>query len=177
MAYDMQHEVEKVLGTFSAELMKIFRQAIVSSLGGGLSAAPSLPSGGESTGAKRGRKPKAVAAPAAAPSKRGGRRGPKSSPEEVDELGEKILDLIRKSGSTMASADMRKKLHVPEGQFTYALNKLKDDGRVDQVGERRMARYGLGSSKTKKPAAPRKKPGRKPKAVEAPAAENPASAE
>lgn len=72
-------------------------------------------------------------------------------------MGEKILDLLRKEGGTMASSDMRKRLHVHEGQFTYALNKLKEDGRVEQVGERRMARYGVGTPKGAKAKAPRKK--------------------
>lgn len=173
MAYDMQQEVEKVLASFSAELMKIFRQAIVSSLGGGLSV-PSAPAQIEAP-KRRGRKAKAAPAPAPASKKApSARRGPKSSPEEVEALGEKILDLLKKEGETMASSDMRKRLHVHEGQFTYALNKLKEDGRVEQVGERRMARYGIGTPKGAKAKAPRKKPGRKPKA-EAPAAEAPAA--
>jgi len=123
---------------------------------------------------RRGRK--ARTAPASAPASKkatAARRGPKSSPEEVEALGEKILDLLKKEGETMASSDMRKRLHVHEGQFTYALNKLKEDGRVEQVGERRMARYGLGTPKGAKAKAPRKKPGRKPKA-EAPAGQAPA---
>ncbi len=49
-----------------------------------------------------------------------------------------------------------------EGRFQYALNKLKETGEVQQHGERRQARYGIGSGSKPKP---KRGPGR-PRAVQ-----------
>ena len=54
------------------------------------------------------------------------------------------------------------------GRFNYALGKLKDDGRVAQHGDRRMARYGLGSDGKAK--APRERKARDAAADAAPEA-------
>ena len=71
-----------------------------------------------------------------------------------------------------------------EGRFQYALNKLKEDGAVQQHGERRQARYGVGAgpkAKAKAPRAPRARAAAPSEetatVVEAPAAESAPSAE
>ncbi len=159
---DMNSDINRVLNDFAAQLLKIFREAIVSSLGGGGTVTRSLPSAPK----RRGRPPKSAAAAAPAPkasasSKKSSKRGPKSTPKEVEALQVQILDAL-KGGAKLSASEMVKSLKVDPGPFQYALGKLKTAGQVSQIGERRMAKYSLGGK-------PKGKPGRK-KAVKAEAA-------
>lgn len=172
---DTQRAIEKLLQNFTKELMKVFSESVVRAVG--QVASPhrsSLPAAAASAPARRARK----AAPAAPKGKPGrppkaqkpaGRKGKvdKSSPAEVDDLSNQIIAALRRSDRNLAAREIMEKVGLKTldaGRFNYALGKLKDDGRVAQHGDRRMARYGLGSGAKAKPG----KPGRKPKA---PAAE------
>jgi hypothetical protein len=146
---DMQTDINRILNDFAAQLLKVFREAVVTSLGGGSSSsARSLPAAAPK---RRGRPPKvAAAAPVAAAAKRkASKRGPKSTPQEVEELQGQILEAL-KGGAKMSSSDLVKALKVDPGPFQYALGKLKTGGQVSQLGERRMAKYSLGSTKKAK---------------------------
>jgi hypothetical protein len=149
---DMQTDINRILNDFAAQLLKVFREAVVTSLGGGGASARSLPAAAPK---RRGRPPKAApaAAPAAAARRKASKRGPKSTPAEVEELQAQILDAL-KGGAKMSSSDLVKALKVDPGPFQYALGKLKTGGQVSQLGERRMAKYSLGSAK--KPKAGKK---------------------
>jgi hypothetical protein len=147
---DMNSDINRVLNDFAAQLLKIFREAIVSSLGGGGTVTRSLPSAPK----RRGRPPKAAAAAAPAPkasSKKSSKRGPKSTPKEVEALQAQILDAL-KGGAKLSASEMVKSLKVDPGPFQYALGKLKTSGQVSQLGERRMAKYSLGGKPKGKPA-------------------------
>ena len=149
---DMNSDITRVLNDFTAQLLKIFREAIVSSLGGGAPVTRSLPSAPK----RRGRPPKSASAPAPAPkasSKKSSKRGPKSTPKEVEALQVQIIDAL-KNGAKLSASEMVKSLKVDPGPFQYALGKLKTSGQVSQLGERRMAKYSLGGK-------PKGKPGRK----------------
>jgi len=149
---DMNSDINRVLNDFAAQLLKIFREAIVSSLGGGGTVTRSLPSAPK----RRGRPPKSAAAPAPAAKasgKKSSKRGPKSTPKEVEALQVQILDAL-KNGAKLSASEMVKSLKVDPGPFQYALGKLKTSGQVNQLGERRMAKYSLGGK-------PKGKPGRK----------------
>lgn len=190
---DTQRAIEKLLQNFTKELMKVFSESVVravaqvtntrASVGARAalpaSSAPSAPS--RRAGGAR----KAAAAPKAKPGRpaKGAKPGrpakggkvEKSSPAEVDELSSDILNVLRRSDRNLAAREIMEKLNfgaLDAGRFNYALGKLKDDGRVAQHGDRRMARYGIGSGGKAKAAR-----GRKPKAAEAaPASEAPAEA-
>lgn len=148
---DMQTDINRVLNDFTAQLLKIFREAIVSSLGGGAPAGRSLPAAPTKRRGRPAKAPKAEAA--AAPRKKASKRGPKSTPKEVEALQGQILDAL-KGGAKLSSSDLVKALKVDPGPFQYALGKLKTAGQVTQHGERRMAKYSLGGAKkAAKPAA------------------------
>jgi len=160
----LQRDVEKLVKTFAEELLGLYREAVIASLAmtGG---AP------RSEVAAPGRAPRAPRSSAAATPRKGAspRKGKplvKSSPDEVEALSVRIIDYIKKSGKRPAAKDIQQALKVGAGPFQYALNKLKAEGRVRQVGQRRMARYETGA---KAPAAA-KKP-RRTSAKKAPAAQ------
>ena len=144
---DMQTDINRILNDFAAQLLGVFREAVVTSLGGGAPASRALPA---SAPKRRGRPPKSataaaiVAAPAAR--KKASKRGPKSTPKEVEELQQQIIDAL-KGGAKLTSSDLVKALKVDPGPFQYALGKLKSSGHVSQIGERRMAKYALGGAK------------------------------
>lgn len=151
---DMQTDINSILNDFAAQLLKVFREAVVTSLGGGSTSSRSLPAAAPK---RRGRPPKALGAVAAPPSRRkSSKRGPKSTPKEVEALQVQILDAL-KGGAKLSSSDLVKALKVDPGPFQYALNKLKHSNQVSQLGERRMARYALGGGAKKGPKAARKK--------------------
>ena len=86
----------------------------------------------------------------------------KSSPDQVNRLSDRIIDTLKKSQRNLAAREIMKQLGLratDEGRFQYALNKLKEEGLVQQHGERRQARYGVGASSAAKPKA-RRGPGR-----------------
>ena len=152
---DMQTDINRILNDFAAQLLKVFREAVVTSLGGGAPTSRALPAGAPK---RRGRPPKSASAPAAAPPaarRKASKRGPKSTPKEVEALQEQIIDAL-KGGARMTSSELVKALKVDPGPFQYALGKLKTSNHVTQIGERRMAKYALGGG-AKKAA----KPGRK----------------
>jgi len=150
---DMQTDINRILNDFAAQLLKVFREAVVTSLGGGAPASRSLPA---SAPKRRGRPPKAAAAAPAAARKKTSKRGPKSTPKEVEALQGQILDAL-KGGAKLSSSEMVKTLKVDPGPFQYALNKLKSGGQVTQIGERRMAKYSLGGGSKKAAKGARKK--------------------
>ena len=150
---DMQTDINRILNDFAAQLLKVFREAVVTSLGGGAPAGRSLPA---SAPKRRGRPPKAAAAAPAAARKKTSKRGPKSTPKEVEALQVQILDAL-KGGAKMSSSEMVKTLKVDPGPFQYALNKLKSSSQVSQIGERRMAKYSLGGGSKKAAKGARKK--------------------
>ena len=156
---DMQTDINRILNDFAAQLLKVFREAVVTSLGGGAPAGRSLPAAAPK---RRGRPPKAAAAaaPAAASARRkASKRGPKSTPKEVEALQVQILDAL-KGGAKMSSSEMVKTLKVDPGPFQYALGKLKSSNQVTQIGERRMAKYSLGGASKKGAKGARKKAGK-----------------
>ena len=166
----MQDDIDRVLSRFSGELLKLFQKAVVQAVTG--RSAVSL-GAGSSRRAKAAAEPKPTKAPKARKA-RHGRGGPKSSPEEVARLGDKLVDLIKRSkNGSLTSRELQKAVGGGAGQFQYALNKAKRDGRIKQVGERRMARYEVGTGKAAKapkaPKAPKspKSPRRARKASEA----------
>jgi hypothetical protein len=174
---DTQRAIEKLLQNFAKELMKVFSDGVVRAVSQVANPGrASLPAGSSAAPARRARARKAApAAPKAKPGrpsnaqKASGRKGKvdKSSPAEVDDLSNQIIAALRRSDRNLAAREIMEKVGLKTldaGRFNYALGKLKDDGRVAQHGDRRMARYGLGSGAKAKPG----KPGRKPKA---PAAE------
>lgn len=156
---DMQTDINRILNDFAAQLLKVFREAVVTSLGGGAPAGRSLPAAAPK---RRGRPPKAAAAAAAAPAgarRKASKRGPKSTPKEVEALQVQILDAL-KGGAKMSSSEMVKALKVDPGPFQYALGKLKSSNQVTQIGERRMAKYALGGASKKGAKGSRKKAGK-----------------
>jgi hypothetical protein len=171
----MQAEIDHVLSKFSGELLKLFQKAVVQAVTGRSTTAlaPATP--------RRSRTAKPAAPAPAKPAKgakgakpsRRGRGGPKSSPEEVTKLGDKLVDILRRKGEAVTAKDLLKAAGVDSGQFHYALSKAKAAGRIHQIGERRMARYELGSGKSAPKAAKaakgKAKPARKPRKA-APAA-------
>lgn len=189
---DTQRAIEKLLQNFTKELMKVFSESVVRAVAQVTNTRPSsgsrasLPSssapaaparragGGRKAAAPKGKpgRPAKAAKPAA---RKGGGKLEKSSPAEVDELSNDIINVLRRSDKNLAAREIMEKLNfsaLDAGRFNYALGKLKDDGRVAQHGDRRMARYGVGNGGKAK--APR---GRKPKAAEAaPVSEAPAEA-
>lgn len=160
---DMQTDINRILNDFAAQLLKVFREAVVTSLGGG-SSGRALPAAAPK---RRGRPPKAAPAPSPKRAK-ASKRGPKSTPKEVEALQAQILDAL-KGGAKLSSSDLVKALKVDPGPFQYALGKLKTAGQVSQLGERRMARYSLGAAKKAPKGA--KKPAKKPAKGESPSAE------
>ncbi len=134
----MQREVEKLVKAFAEELLGLYREAVIASLA-------MTGSGPRAESAAPARSPRAPrATPSRAKKARSSRKGRplvKSSPEEVEALSTRIIDYIKKSGKRPAAKDIQAALKVEAGPFQYALNKLKADGRVRQVGQRRMARY------------------------------------
>lgn len=169
----MQRDVEKLVKKFAEELLGIYREAVIASLAmtGGAPRAEAAPAV-KAPKAPRAAKAVAAKAPKAAHK---GRTLVKSSPEQVEALSVRIIDFIKKSGKRPAAKEIQQALKVAAGPFQYALNKLKDDGRVRQVGERRMARYevsgkGGAVAAKKAPKARSAKPKASP-AAEAPAAE------
>jgi hypothetical protein len=153
----MQDEIDRVLSKFSGELLKLFQKAVVQAVTG--RNAVSLGAGSPrrskpSAEAKTTKAPKATKAAKA----RHGRGGPKSSPEEVAKLGDKLVELLKRKGGSLTSKELQKASGVGAGQFQYALNKAKRDGRIHQIGERRMARYEVGSGKPAKAARAKAKP-------------------
>lgn len=175
---DTQRAIEKLLQNFTKELMKVFSESVVRAVGQVAGTRASLPAGAAAP-ARRPRERKPAAAPKAKPGrppragkapKAAGRKASnkveKSSPAEVDDLSNDILTALRRSDRNLAAREIMDKLSLSAldaGRFNYALGKLKDDGRVAQHGDRRMARYGIGSGAKAKPA----RPGRKPKAAAA----------
>lgn len=149
---DMQTDINSILNDFAAQLLKVFREAVVTSLGGGGVQGRALPAGAPK---RRGRPPKAATAAAPVGRRKAGKRGPKSTPREVEALQGQILDALR-GGARLSASEMVKALKVDAGPFQYALNKLKKADVVSQIGERRMAKYALGGGK-KGAKAPRKK--------------------
>lgn len=162
----MQDEIDRVLSKFSGELLKLFQKAVVQAVTGrsGVSLGAGSP-----RRSKASAEPKAAKAPKAtkAAKARHGRGGPKSSPEEVAKLGDKLVELLKRKGGSLTSKELQKASGVGAGQFQYALNKAKRDGRIHQIGERRMARYEVGSGKPAK-AAKAKAPKAKPAKAKAP---------
>lgn len=170
----MQNEINRVLARFSDELLTVFQRAVVQAVTGrsDASLAPAAP--------RRGPKPAKApvgGAKVAKPAKGGRRRGgPKSSPEEVAKLGDTLVEILRRNGNSLPAKELLSASGANIGQFNYALNKAKADGRIVQIGQRRMARYQVGSGKAGKPAKigkpakatkpakgkPGRKPGRKP---------------
>jgi hypothetical protein len=184
-----QHAIERVLQDFTKELLKVFSDAVVQAVSQvGNAGAAALPASSQSapvTAAAK-RAPKAPAAPA--PPKAPAARAPaakaaapkaapkavapkaprpgvlvKSTPDQVNRLSERLIDVLRKSARNLAAKEIMRAMGLrttDEGRFQYALNKLKEDGVVQQHGERRQARYGIGSvSKPKAkrgPGRPRK---------------------
>lgn len=128
----MQHEVEKLVMKFAEDLLGIYREAVISSLA-------------MTGGAPRAELAATAKAPRAVKASRKGRTLVKSSPEQVEALSLRIIEHIKKSGKRPSAKEIQQGLKVASGPFQYALNKLKDDGRVRQVGERRMARYEVAS--------------------------------
>lgn len=164
-----QAAIEKVLQDFTRELLKVFSEAVVHAVSqvgtGGRSAIAAV---AQSSTAKRAasrspRKPAAEAkAPARAARKPGTAAMVKSSPDQVNRLSDRIIDALKKSQRNLAAREIMKQLGLratDEGRFQYALNKLKEEGLVQQHGERRQARYGVGASNAAKPKV-RRGPGR-----------------
>lgn len=159
---DTQRAIERLLQGFTRDLMKVFSDAVVRSVGqvmtaqgravGAAAPAPTLPSA-----AKRGRPKNSAAKPkqtAAAPATAKGKKGKvlKSTPDQVNKLSERIVETLQRSDRNLTAKELMEKLQVrlsDEGRFQYALNKLKETGDVAQHGERRMARYGIGSGASK----------------------------
>lgn len=150
---DMQTDINRILNDFAAQLLKVFREAVVTSLGGGAPSGRSLPA---SAPKRRGRPPKVAPAAVSSAKRKASKRGPKSSPREVEALQAQILDAL-KGGAKLTSSEMVKALKVDPGPFQYALGKLKISNQVSQIGKRRMAKYALGAAKK-----PVKKPAKKP---------------
>lgn len=164
MASEVQKEIQRIVNEFSDQILQVVKRAVFASLDGndGKLASPAVvarrtraPSSKATKGAKA--KAPARAKPGPKPGRAG--RSRKSTPEEVEKLGGEILAALQSSGELMAASELMKALKVPQGQFLYALGKLKADKRVTQHGERRMARYGVaggkGKSKGKAPKAPK----------------------
>lgn len=155
----MQDEIDHVLAKFSGELLKLFQKAVLQTMSGRGATLPAA-------SPRKARAPKgAPVAKAAKPAKRG-RGGPKSSPVEVTKLGDKLVEILKRRGEPVPAKELLKASGAESGQFHYALSKAKADGRISQLGERRMARYEVGNGKAagkkSKPAKAKGKPGRKP---------------
>jgi hypothetical protein len=162
----MQDEIDRVLSKFSGELLKLFQKAVVQAVTGRTGVSLGAGSPRRSKASAEAKAPKAPKASKAAKA-RHGRGGPKSSPEEVAKLGDKLVELLKRKGGSLTSKELQKASGVGAGQFQYALNKAKRDGRIHQIGERRMARYEVGSGKPAK-AAKAKAPKAKPAKAKAP---------
>lgn len=161
MAIDVQKEIDKAVHSFTQELLKLFREAVIHAVGASGTApravAPAAPAAPVARPRARTRAPARAAAPPV--SKRGaGARGPKSSPEEVRQLGERIIDSLKKAGKNLSASELQEAVDAEHGPFHYALSKLKESGRVKQIGERRMARYSLGGKRGKAASPARKSP-------------------
>lgn len=171
-----QHAIERVLQDFTKELLKVFSDAVVQAVSQvGNAGAAALPASSQSaavsTAAKRApRAPAAPKAPAAkAPAPRAAPKAApkavapkaprpgvvvKSTPDQVNRLSERVIEVLRKSARNLAAKEIMKAMGLrttDEGRFQYALNKLKEDGVVQQHGERRQARYGIGTVSKPKP--------------------------
>ncbi len=180
---DTQQAIAKVLQDFTAELLKVFSAAVVDAVSQVNSASRAI-SGGEAPVAapRRGRPRKD--ATAAAPPK--ARKAPakesrvlKSTPEQVSRLGERIVAALQKAARNLSAREILGTLKLSdedEGRFQYALGKLKESGEVVQHGERREARYGVGSGKAKAKRGPGR-PRKTPAVVEVTAAPAPEAAE
>ena len=164
----MQDEIDRVLSKFSGELLKLFQKAVVQAVTGRNAVSLGAGSPRRSKPSAEAKATKATKATKAAKA-RHGRGGPKSSPEEVAKLGDKLVELLKRKGGSLTSKELQKASGVGAGQFQYALNKAKRDGRIHQIGERRMARYEVGSGKPAK-AAKAKAPKAKPAKAKAPKA-------
>jgi hypothetical protein len=147
----MQDEIDRVLSKFSGELLKLFQKAVVQAVTGRNTVSLGAGAPRRSKPSAEAKAPKSTKAPKSAKA-RHGRGGPKSSPEEVAKLGDKLVDLLKRKGGSLTSKELQKAAGVGAGQFQYALNKAKRDGRIHQIGERRMARYEVGSGKPAKAA-------------------------
>lgn len=185
-----QSAIEKVLQDFTKELLKVFSEAVVQAVSQvGEAGRAAIPAATASAAAAPKRAARKAPAKAPSPSKpaRAAKGGGafKSTPDQVNRLSDRILEVLRKSSRNLASKEIMKAAGLratDEGRFQYALNKLKEDGAVQQHGERRQARYGMGAgSKAKaKPArAPRARAAAPAEAVtvEAPVAEPAPTAE
>ncbi len=169
-----QGAIEKVLQEFTRELLKVFSESVLQAVSqvsdAGRAALPAATAVAIEAARRAPRKvspkasPKASKKPAAKASPKGRtrstarpRRGAsKSTPEQVNELTHRILDALRKSSRNLGSKELVAVAGlraIDEGRFEYALGKLKESGDVQQHGERRQARYGLGAGA--KPKAPR----------------------
>jgi hypothetical protein len=70
----------------------------------------------------------------------------KSTPEEVTQLAELALGVLRKSSKNLSAEEIFRSLNLSpsqRGRFNYAFNQLKDAFVITQHGERRQARYGI----------------------------------
>jgi hypothetical protein len=160
MSKETQRQINELLGDFGAKLWKVFQSSVVQSVG---ASAPSGPRRGRPAGS-------GASAPAARASVRrsSSGKGPKSTPAEVNALIGKMVDALRRHGKPMSAKDLRAAVKSEEGPFNYALNRAKDDKRVRQHGERRMARYSAGRKNARaagKPARGGARRGRKPRAA------------
>jgi hypothetical protein len=164
---DTQRAIEKLLQNFTKELMKVFSESVVRAVAQVGSTRASVPaSPAPAPAARRARPEGKAAAPKARPAKPGRPAGPrkggkvdKSSPAEVDSLCDEIIAALRRAERNLAAREIMERIGLKSldaGRFNYALGKLKDDGRVAQHGDRRMARYGLGNDAKAKAKAPRK---------------------
>jgi hypothetical protein len=144
---DMQTDINRILNDFAVQLLAVFREAVVTSLGGGAPLSQSPPANAPK---RRGRPPKSASAMQVAPAAnhKGRKRGPKSSQKEVEALQAQILDAL-KGGAKITASEMIRTLMVDPGPFHYALNKLKKSLHVSQIGQRRSAKYALGISAKK----------------------------
>ncbi len=184
-----QSAIEKVLQDFTKELLKVFSEAVVQAVSQvGEAGRAAIPAATASAAAPKraARKAPAKAASPAKPARAAKGGGAfKSTPDQVNRLSDRILEVLRKSSRNLASKEIMKAAGLratDEGRFQYALNKLKEDGAVQQHGERRQARYGVGAgskAKAKHPRAPRARAAAPAAAVtvEAPVAEPAPTAE
>ena len=167
MAIDVQKEIDKAVHNFTQELLKLFREAVIHAVGAsGTAPRPAAPAAPAAPVARPRTRTRDPARAAAAPASDGGgssARGPKSSPEEVRQLGERIVDTLKKAGKNLSASELQGAVDADHGPFHYALSKLKESGRVKQIGERRMARYSLGGKRAKVAAPARKAPRKAPR--------------
>lgn len=70
----------------------------------------------------------------------------KSTPAASGRLRARIVERLRKAGEPCSAQDLFAALRLREsdrGRLTYALDRLKTEGTVFQVGSRRTARYAV----------------------------------